>query len=189
MLRHPEAARARRHAVPRWRLLPIALIIGLGGAGPSCVTTTDDEEPKTVVAQVFRGFDFVAIDGAHFSTQTTLGRVTVIVFITTYDLVSQIVVRRLAELERARSPRINVGAVVLEPPRNQPLVEAFAATLELPFPIALADQATLEARGSFGKVDVVPTVVVLNRKGVEVWRKEAAPAPHELESVLDDAAR
>ena len=50
-------------------------------------------------------------------------------------------------------------------------------------------RAELKRRVAFGKVDVVPTVVVLNRKGVEVWRKEAAPAPHELESVLDDAAR
>ena len=78
-------------------------------------------------------------------------------------------------------------ALVLEPPKNAPLAEAFAATLDLPFPIAMADQATLEAHGPFGPIDTVPTTIVLSPDGAEVWRHEGAVLAAELERAIVDA--
>jgi hypothetical protein len=128
----------------------------------------------------------VTIEGKHLSTAATAGRVTVVVIITTYDLGSQVVIRELATVARTRVPRINAGAVVLEPPKNAPLVEAYAHSLDVPFPVALADQATLQARGPFGAVNVVPTTIVLDARGNEVWRREGAMEHGEINDVLDD---
>lgn len=137
-------------------------------------------------APVPRRFDFVTIDGRHLSSAAMAGRTTVIVVIATYDLGSQVVMRELATVLRTRTPRINAGAVVLEPPKNAPLVEAYAHSLEVSFPVALADQATLETRGPFGAVNVVPTTIVLDANGNEVWRREGAMTHAEINDVLDD---
>jgi hypothetical protein len=132
-------------------------------------------------------FDYVAIDGSHLSSDTTRNRVTVIALVTTYDLASQVVLRELVQLIHRHEPRINVGVVVLEPPRNAPLAQAFAQTLELPFPVALADAATLEARGPFGAVGAVPTIVVLDPKGVERWRNAGAVPIGTIREAVDRA--
>jgi hypothetical protein len=163
----------------------LAVVIALAG----CVGETAGNPAVSIAAKVPRRFDYVGVDGARFSTETTLGRATVVIFITTYDLISQAVIRRLVDMARDIKPRINAGVIVLEPPRNQLLVEAFAETLDIPFPVAMADQATLERRGPFGDVEVVPTVIVLDKHGVEVWRKDGAPANGELEPILADASR
>jgi hypothetical protein len=76
---------------------------------------------------------------------------------------------------------VSVLALVLEPPKNAPLAEAFAATLELPFPIAMADQATMEGQGPFGRFAGVPTTIILSPTGTETWRHEGAVLASELE--------
>jgi hypothetical protein len=151
----------------------------------ACVGASPDSQSPTSHSRIPRAFDFVTIDGSHLSTAGTAGRVTVVVVITTYDLGSQVMMRELATVARSRTPRINAGAIVLEPPKNAPLVEAYAHSLQVPFPIALADQATLESRGPFGAVNVVPTTIVLDADGNEVWRREGAMTHTEINAVLD----
>jgi hypothetical protein len=153
-------------------------LVACGGSSP-------DADSPPARTHIPRTFDFVTIDGGHLSTAGTAGRITVLVIITTYDLGSQVVMRELGTVLRSRTPRINAGAVVLEPPKNAPLVEAYAHSLQVSFPIALADQATLEDRGSFGAVNVVPTSIVLDADGNEVWRREGAMTHSELNAVLD----
>ena len=155
----------------------------------ACSGSSVDARAPRGHTHIPRSFDFVAIDGTRFDTKRTLGRSTVVVFITTYDLGSQVVVRELGAVVRQRTPRINAGAVVLEPPKNAPLVEAYAASLELPFPVALADQATLESRGAFGPIDVVPTTIMLDKDGNEVWRREGSMTRTALEHALDSNLR
>lgn len=139
--------------------------------------------------RIQREFELVAIDGTPFDSKRVSGRSTVVVFITTYDLGSQVVMRELGAVVRQRTPRINAGAIVLEPPKNAPLVEAYAHSLEVPFPVALADQATLESRGAFGPITVVPTTVLLDRDGNEVWRREGAMTRSELRDAIDALAK
>src|SRR6185312_6986390 len=110
-------------------------------------------------------FDYVTRDGTHVTGASTRGRVTVVLFLTTYDLPSQVVVRELSDLMRRKKPRFNVLGVVLEPPKNALLVEAFGSTMELPFPLALTPRPGTFDEGHFGKVDAVPTVVILDREG------------------------
>lgn len=129
-------------------------------------------------------FDYWAIDGSRLSSDSTRGRRTVLVFVTTYDIVSQVVVRVLMLVFRLETPRINAGLVVLEPPRNLPLVEAFAASMDVPFPVALADAESLGGRGPFGQIVAVPTTVVLDARGALLWRKEGGVTQEELREGL-----
>jgi hypothetical protein len=135
-------------------------------------------------------FDYPAVGGSgRLSSETTRGRVTVIAFITTYDLGSQLVLRELVDLVHSHEPRINVGVIVLEPPRNAPLVQAFSKTLELPFPAALADAPTLDARGPFGEVHAVPTLVILDPAGRETWRRSGVVSVTDIGGAVDRAQR
>jgi hypothetical protein len=170
-------------ATPRFRVALLAIAVSSLRCGPAVV----EPEPRVAHPAVVRSFDYVAPDGARLASATTRGRCTVIVLITTYDLASQLMVRVITDVVRRHRPRINAGAVVLEPPNHAPLVEAFIATMDPGFPIALADPPTLEARGPFGDVRGVPTTVVLDPSGIEVARWEGAVAQAVVERAVIDA--
>jgi hypothetical protein len=130
-------------------------------------------------------YSFQAVDGRPISTRSMANRVTVIGFLATYDVPSQVEARFLAMLERRHSPKINVAALVLEAPENQPLVEAFVTSLRLEYPIAMADAATIAGEGPFAGLHHVPSVVVLDRAGREAWRHAGLVN----EAVLEAAVR
>lgn len=115
-------------------------------------------------------FAFESIDGQPISTEAFANRISVIGFFTTYDVHSQAEARFLASLAKRHAPRLNVAALMLEAPENKPLVQAFAVTIGLPFPIALADAATIAGEGPFAGLHHVPSVVILDRQGREAWR-------------------
>ena len=98
------------------------------------------------------------------------GRISVIGFVATYDAASQAQARFLTALLKRHVPRINVAILVLEPPENRPMVEAFVGALRLPYPAALADAATIAGHGPFAGLHHVPSVVILDREGRERWR-------------------
>jgi hypothetical protein len=129
-----------------------------------------------------------ADDGRLVNSETTRGRATVLAFITTYDMVSQLVVRRLGELIVRFTPRANAAAIVLEAPRYADLVPAYRDSLGLPFPVVMADFATQQGTGYFGDIDKVPVVVILDRDGREVWRHQGPLDTAELESALRSAS-
>lgn len=106
-------------------------------------------------------------------------------FLTTYDVHSQAEARLLAAIERHHSPRINVAALMLEAPENRPLVEAFTASLGLGYPVAIADAATIAGEGAFAGLHHVPSVVVLDCAGREAWRHVGFLS----EAALDAAVR
>jgi hypothetical protein len=104
-----------------------------------------------------------------------------IVLITTYDLGSQLLLRRVEEAVRSHRPRANAGAVVMEPPKYEVLLETYGQAMQLSFPIVLADLPTREGRGAFGRVDYLPVLVVLDADGRQVARHEG---PVELDVIL-----
>ena len=155
-----------RIAGPSW-----AIALALAASLVSC---SKPPQPATPAAQQASGptlrFRFEAIDGRPISTASLANRVSVIGFLTTYDMASQVMARFLATLERRHSPRINVAVLMLESPDNRLLVQAFADSLRLSYPIALADDATLAGEGPFTGLHHVPSVVVLDRRVREAWR-------------------
>lgn len=115
-------------------------------------------------------FEFEAPDGQQLSSAETRGRVTVLLLIATFDMASQLSSRQANELLHTFTPRINVGAVIMEPAQYGQLKQTYQETLELDYPVVMADHATLNGRGPFGEVPHIPTLVVLDRAGRESAR-------------------
>ncbi len=142
------------------------------------------QAPEPVAVGEQRQFAYGTTEGGELSSATTRGRATAILFVTTYDLASQLLAERLEQALRTHTPRANAGAVVLEPPKYAVMADAFRTTLGLSFPVAMADDETLAGGGPFGHVNRVPYLIVLDRDGREVWRKPGMLEPREIEEAL-----
>jgi hypothetical protein len=174
--------------------LAIAITIGTPACGgaqvgdrPPVVQPNLETRPGDRIA-----FDFLTIDDKPLSSTTIEGRVTVIGFITTYDIASQAQARFLSALAKHHTPRINVALLVLEPAQNRPLVEAFASALKLNIPVAIADSATIAGEGPFAGLHEVPSVVILDRHGAEAIRNVGLLEERDLETAVkkvEDASK
>lgn len=131
-----------------------------------------------------RSFAYETLDGRELSTASLAGRISVIGFVTTYDMASQAEARFLAGLFREHVPRINVALLVLEAGENRPLIEAYAAALKLPYPVAIADAPTIAGEGPFAGLHHVPSVVILDAEGREVFRYVGLITQEALHEVL-----
>lgn len=163
----------------------VALLAALAGQG--CASSPGATPRHGGAERVARRFDLVALDGTRVTSATTRGRSTLIIVIATYDIPSQYVAREAAAVVRAHRPRINGVGIVLEPPRNAPLVEAFGSLLALPFPLAMGDEYVRSQEGPFGGIPGVPTILVLDGEGREVWRSEGAASARDIEAALSTA--
>ena len=181
---------ARASKVARRECLRAILALGSVALGPGCRPSPANvpvEPPPRRAEPV--AFSFPSTDDQVVNSDTTHGRVTVLVFITTFDLVSQLVVRRVAEVIVGFRPRANAAAVVVEAPQYAELLSAYRESLSLPYPVVMADFATQQGRGPFGDITKVPTTVVLDRDGGEVWRHQGPLDPDEIEGVLRRASQ
>jgi hypothetical protein len=126
--------------------------------------------------------------GEELGSAGTRGRVTALLFVTTFDLPSQLMARRLDEVVQGHRPRVNAGAVALEAPNAAPLVDVFRTTLGLGYPVALSG-GPQSRDGPFGVIDRVPTLIVLDREGREVSRTHGVVDRALIEAALSAAAR
>ena len=130
-------------------------------------------------------FEFAAVgQDVVVSSESTRGRATALVFITTFDLASQVVVRRLGEVITTFTPRANAAAVVIEAPLYAELLPTYRESMSLPFPVVMADFATQRGAGPFGNIERVPVLVVLDREGREVFRAQGSLESAEIEAAL-----
>lgn len=133
-------------------------------------------------------FAFETTDGGRLASIDLRGRLTVLGFVATYDLASQAQVKILGLVQRSHTPRVNVAIIALEPPDNKPLVIAFAQSLDLRFPVGIADQRTIEGRGPFENLRSVPSVVILDREGREAFRHIGTIEEKQIHAALDRIA-
>ena len=145
-----------------------------------------DESDSDSRGQVQR-YVFGTTDGEEVSSEGMRGRVTALVFVTTFDLASQVAAKQLNHALHTHQPRINAAAVVLEAAKYAPLADVFRSSLQLSYPVALADLATLAQNSTLGEVHSVPTVLVFDAQGREVLRKYGAFTSEELDGWLTRA--
>jgi hypothetical protein len=165
------------------RLLVVTWLFG------GCASGTEGERasaPRARSGPVAFAYGIPA--GGVLGTSTTRGRVTALLFVTTFDLPSQVMARRLDDSFRRHRPRINAGAVAIEAPNSAPLVDVFRTTLGLGYPVALTGGGPEES-GPFGTIDRVPTLIVLDARGREVHRASGVVEPEVLELLLTQAGR
>jgi hypothetical protein len=136
----------------------------------ACATGSGTAPKSGEDAKVVAPWFFAATDGTAVSSNDTLGRATIVLFLTTYDPASQIAAARLDGCVHSLPRRVNAIAVAMEAPDHAVLVSTFHDSLKLSYPVLMPDPATLAGEGPFGAIDKVPTWVLLDRAGQEVWR-------------------
>lgn len=168
------------------RAVPFALAVSstLAVSTVSCVTLGPEARVDVGSRSRPLEFRFVSPDGQTLDSRELRGRATLVLLITSYDVASQLMARRANQLLHEFRPRINVGAILVEPPQYAELLETFRQTLELSYPVVMGDHALLEGRGPFGELLRLPTAIVLDRQGREVSRWLGAATSAELEEGL-----
>ena len=158
------------------RLLLLA-VLALGGcsAKPSPRSALAAERGDPVQ------FTFGTVDGGELSSDTTRGRATLLLFVTTYDLPSQAEAQLLREVVSTHKPRVNAGVVMMEPPQSAALAQVWRDSIKLDLPVAMASPSLLSGESSLGRVTGVPTLVVLDRLGRLVTRREGALSRAQIE--------
>jgi hypothetical protein len=149
------------------------LIAALCGA---CGSSAPAQGPPPGVSTVPLGaavdFEFESLDERPVSAESTRGKPTVLVLVTTGSLPAQAQVDYLVGMAKHDADRVNYAVVALEPRDNRELVEIYRKSLNVTFPVAMADDRTLAGAGPFGEVSVVPVTVILDRAGRVAWRAD-----------------
>jgi hypothetical protein len=186
-----QASRSRRRNGDGPLSLLWCAAFGVGFLASGCHAVPDEspEVRSPIGVQSALQFSYGTPDGGEFTSAQTYGRATVVLFVTTFDLASQVQAERLNQFLHGHRPRINAGAVVLEAPKYALLADAFRSSLSLDYPVAIADDETRSGSGPFGFVGRVPTLVVLDATGREVWRKSGITPSAELKAAVDRAQR
>ena len=159
---------------------------------PKTPTETPDPIAITPSGKPERQFRYQTLTGQLVTDRTYRGRMTLVLLAATYDAGSQVQARYLETVVRRHAPRINALMLVMEPPQNAPLAEAFAASLGLSYDVALAGRATIAGEGPFPGLHHVPSLVLLDRQGREVWRHLGVIAAQPLDEAIaarDDRKR
>jgi thiol-disulfide isomerase/thioredoxin len=160
-----------------------ALLASCGAPTPHAAATppgVSTASPGPVV-----DFAFDSLDDRPVSSESTRGKVTVLLFLTTGSILSQAEADFLVAMAKNDGDRLNYAAVALETRENRELVELYRKALSIPFPIAMADAQTLAGTGPFHDVSAVPVTVVIDRSGRVVWRMDGRVAKSdELRSAM-----
>ncbi len=165
------------------RVLAALAALSVGCASEPEARAPENSRPRSTPIV----FVYGTPNGEELGSDQMRGRVTAILFVTTYDLPSQLVARRLDEVVRSHRPRVNAAAIALEAPDHAPLVDVFRTTLELGYPVALTNTPGVQHDGPFGLIDRVPTLIVLDRDGREVARRSGGMTNDEIEEALRSA--
>lgn len=132
-------------------------------------------------------FTFGTLDGKELSSDTTRGRTTALLFVTTYDLPSQAEALLLRDLLKTHKPRANGAIVMLEPPKSAPLAQVWADSLALELPIGMASPTLMSGDSQLGRIEGVPTLIVLDRRGRLVARRDGAQTREQIDELLKQA--
>ena len=164
-----------RRATSRAFLLLAALLTACGGSGdskgpatPAGVSVPPASPPVT--------FTFDSLDDRPVSSEVSRGKPAVLAFVTTGSLPAQAQVDFLVTMSANDADRVFYAVVSLDPRENRELVEIYRKSLNIKFPVAMADDTTRAGTGPFGDVTAVPVTILLDRLGRVVWRVDGRVA-------------
>ena len=129
-------------------------------------------------------FSFDSLDARPVSSHALRGRVTVITFVTTWDLMSQAQVEFLAVMAKRDGAKVNYAAVALQRYADRELIEVYRTKLGLPYPFAIAGGADDPSVAPFVPFEAVPTTIVLDKEGHIAFRKTGLVKSDELRSAM-----
>ena len=156
-----------------------ALAAGCPGAGPPT------EAPAGAPLIRLR---LEALDGGWIDTARYRGRVVVLHLFDTDSPAAPIDVDQLAALSRGEPRRVRVIGVALDP-EGFPIVSAWRGALDVPYLLGLAGEAIRAGRSPLGRIRVVPTTLILDRRGALVHRIERPLGDGELARLVAPLVR
>ncbi len=134
-------------------------------------------------------FTFGTLQGEELSSDTTRGRTTALLFVTTYDLPSQAEAQLLRDVLATHRPRANGVIVMMEAPRAADLAQVWANSINVKLPIAMATPSLMSGDSELGRINGVPTLIVLDRRGRLLERREGGLTREEIADALSRAER
>lgn len=164
----------------------LLLSIGVAACGKPAPKAAPTVGATAGPAEIARPVSFVfdSLDARPVSASAFLGKPTVLAFITTWDLLSQAQVDFLVAMAKHDEAKTNYTLVAMQDKKERELIEQYARTLGVTFPVALLDPEARSIAGTFGEIDHVPEVVVLDREGRIAWRRTGLVKSDELRIVL-----
>lgn len=173
------------------RALASALVAACASAASVGCFVREGEPPSAAERAVGEPvqFTFGTLEGREVSSDTTRGRTTALLFVTTYDLPSQAEALLLRDVVATHKPRANAAIVVMEPPRAAELAQVWARAIDVRLPIAMASPTLLAGDSELGRIHGVPTLIVLDRRGRLLERREGALSREEIAAALARAER
>jgi hypothetical protein len=168
----------------RATLLQSSCAVGLLISTLSCMAEPTKQTLSARTAHSLSSWIFATPEGSPYPAELVRGRTTIVLFLTTYDTASQIAATRLNSEIHRFSRKANAIGVALEPPNHSVLVGVFHDSLHLTYPLLMPDPATLSGDGPFGRIDVVPTWVILDELGRETLRRTGVRAIPELQTIF-----
>lgn len=131
----------------------------------ACTGARSEATPKAPEASPVLTFSLPRLDGRLVESEQLRGRVTVLLFLTTFDVASQAQARRLEDLYRTHTPRLNALGVVVEAPRYAALAGEYRESLGLSYPLVMGERAVLDAHEELRHVKSVPAWIILSPDG------------------------
>jgi hypothetical protein len=178
----------RRSAAIAWAVAG-GLACGKASGPPAARGPGSPPGASTAAEHLPLDFAFDSLDDRPVGSDATRGKPTVFAFVTTASLASQAQVDFLIAMAQNDADRVHYAVVALEPYDAREIVELYRKALAIPFPVAMADAATLAGAGPFGDVSAVPVTVVLDPLGRLVWRGDGRVVKsQELRAVMRGAA-
>lgn len=167
------------------RLIVLVLVVSLSvSCGPRrAASPTEDAASRREVLS----FSLPGPEGQLIRSDELRGRVTVLLFLTTFDIASQAQARRLEDLYRTHSPRINALGIVVEAPRYSDLVGEYRESLGLSYELVMGERQVLDEHPILRRVQAVPAWIILNRDGAVDSSASGALSLDELEDLVRGA--
>lgn len=147
------------------RFLARGLVLLAGLSVGACASDRPPQDGSAAVREEVHPFVFDSLDERPVSREALRGKPAVLLFLTTWDLSSQAQVAVLVKMAERDGPKVSYAIVALHERHERELVEAYAHTLKVTFPVALGDSESRAGRGPLGDVHMIPTTIVIDAEG------------------------
>jgi hypothetical protein len=168
-----------------WTIAAAALALSLAGC---FVREGEPARAEPAVGEPLQ-FTLGTLDGQELSSDTTRGRTTALLFVTTYDLPSQAEAQLLSDVLASHRPLANAAIVMMEAPRAAELAQVWATSIGVKLPIAMASPSLMSGDSELGRIAGVPTLIVLDRRGRLLEKREGALTREQIADALARADR
>jgi hypothetical protein len=159
---------------------------GCGGASAALPAASEAAAPRAPAAVAGVELTLRTPNGEWIFVGDLRGGPVLLVFLATYDGVSQAALVPLRHLQMQRDDVRIVGVMLQQ--EAEEFVDAWVSALDPPFPVGYDPDGLLAAgETALGEIETVPTFVILDANGVEVERRVGFQSEHRLFEMVDRA--